>query len=81
MIRRSYLLAGSLVAGLALPTTARFSVVPALMLGLGAVALAPRITVACLLAVVGWWWGSMRLHELDASRLAGLVGSGGIGGG
>ena len=78
MIRRSYLLAGSLAAGLAVPTAARFSVLPALVLGLGAVALVPRMWLACLLALAGWWWGSVRLHELDASRLAGLVGSGGI---
>ncbi|HEY2373084.1 MAG TPA: ComEC/Rec2 family competence protein [Gaiellaceae bacterium] len=78
MIRRSYVLAGSLVAGLAVPAAVRFSVMPALVVALGAVALPPRFSLACVLALAGWWWGSERLHELDASRLAGLVGSGGI---
>jgi competence protein ComEC len=78
VIRRSYVLAGSLAGGLAVPTAVRFSVAPAVLVALCAVALAPRISLACLLAVAGWWWGSVRLHELDASRLAGLVGSGGI---
>ena len=48
------------------------------MVALGAVALAPRLSVACLLVLAGWWWGSVRLQQLDASRLAPLVGSGGI---
>jgi competence protein ComEC len=78
VIRRSYVLAGSLVAGLAAPAALRFSVVPAVFVVLGAVALGPRVSLACLLVVAGWWWGSVRLHELDASRLAGLVGAGGI---
>jgi competence protein ComEC len=78
VIRRSYVLAGSLACGLAAPTGVRFSVVPAVVLVLGAAALAPRWWLACALALAGWWWGSVRLHELGASRLAGLIGSGGI---
>ena len=78
MIRPAYVLAGSLVAGLAAPTAVRFSVVPALVTVLAVIALAPRFSLACGLALAGWWWGSVRLHELDASRLAGLIGSGGI---
>ena len=78
MIRRSYVLAGSLVAGLAAPTAVRFSGMSALVIALGAVALAPRFSFACLLALAGWWWGSVRLEQLDASRLAAFAGSGGI---
>jgi competence protein ComEC len=78
VIRRSYVLAGSLAAGLAAPNAVRFSAVPALVLAVGAVALGPRFSLGCLLVLAGWWWGSVRLHQLDASRLAPLVGSGGI---
>jgi competence protein ComEC len=78
VIRRSYLLAGSLAAGLAAPAGVRFSLVPAFVVALGAVALVPRFSLACLLALAGWWWGSVRLHELDSSPLSALVGSGGI---
>ena len=78
MIRRSYVLAGSLVAGLAAPTVVRFALVPAVVVAVGAAVLGPRVVLACILALAGWWWGSARLHELDASRLAPLAGSGGI---
>lgn len=78
MIGRSYVLAGSLAAGLAAPAAVRFSFAPAVVVVLGMVAVAPRLSLACLLGVAGWWWGSVRLHELDASQLAHLVGSGGI---
>ena len=73
MIRRPYLLGGALVLGLAGATAARFAVVPAVMLAaLGAV-LRPRLWLACVLAVGGWWWGSERLHALDRSVLARYV--------
>ena len=75
---RSYVLAGALVAGLAAPAAVRFPAVPAVVAVLCVCALAPRCALACLLALAGWWWGSVRLHELDSSRLATLVGSGGI---
>jgi competence protein ComEC len=78
VIRPAYALAGALAAGLAAPTALRFSALAALVFAFGAVVLAPRFSLACLLALAGWWWGSVRLHELDASRLARLVGSGGI---
>jgi competence protein ComEC len=36
---------------------------------------APRlVAVALLVALVGWWWGSVRLDELDRSPLAAEVG-------
>jgi len=73
VIRRPYLLGGALVLGLAGATAARFAVVPAVMLAaLGAV-LRPRLWLACVLAVGGWWWGSERLHALDRSVLARYV--------
>ena len=72
MIRRSYLLAGSLAAGLALPTAVRFAVVPALAVAVAA-ALWPRAALALALALTGWWWGSTRLQSLDADEKA-LVG-------
>jgi competence protein ComEC len=78
VIRRSYVLAGSLVAGLAAPTVVRFALFFALVAALACIALGPRVWLACALALGGWWWGSVRLHDLDATRLAGLVGTGGI---
>jgi competence protein ComEC len=78
VIRRSYVLAGSLIAGLAAPVAVRFVPAVALVALVGASVLGPRVALACMLALGGWWWGSVRLHELDTSRLASLVGSGGI---
>jgi ComEC/Rec2-related protein len=78
VIRQSYALAGSLAAGLAAPVVLRFSLTSALVVAVCAAALSPRLSLACLLALAGWWWGTARLHELDASELAGLAGSGGI---
>ena len=73
MIRRPYLLGGALALGLAGATGARFAAVPAVMLAaLGAV-VRPRLWLACVLALGGWWWGSERLHALDRSVLAPYV--------
>jgi competence protein ComEC len=77
MIRRSYVLAGALAAGLAAAVAGRFAVVPAVV-GLAAALAWPRAVLPCALALTGWWWGSVRLHVLDASRLRGLVGTAGI---
>jgi competence protein ComEC len=77
VIRRSYVLAGSLAGGLAAATALRFAPLAALVLVAASFAW-PRASLACLLAVGGWWWGSLRLHALDASRLTPLVGTAGI---
>ena len=71
------MLAGSLAAGLAAATAVRFAAAAAAVALLASLAW-PRASLACALAVGGWWWGTVRLHELDTSRLAGLVGTGGI---
>jgi competence protein ComEC len=77
VIRTPYLLAGALSAGLASATAVRFSLAP-LVLVLGLVLVfRPRLGLACALAVVGWWWGSERLHALDRSVLAPRIGTSG----
>jgi len=66
------LLALALCAGLAAATIARAALLPALLvLALAALAgvRAPLIAVACVLALAGWWWGSVRMHALDRSVL------------
>lgn len=77
MIRRPYLLAGSLAMGLAAPNIGRFVWWPVALVGFAAIA-RPRAALACALATGGWWWGSERLQALDASRLAVLVDTAGI---
>jgi competence protein ComEC len=77
MIRRSYVLAGALAGGLAAPTALRFAVEPALLVAAAAVLWPPRVALAVLLALTGWWWGSERLDSLDRSALAALIGTAG----
>jgi competence protein ComEC len=72
-VRREYVLAGSLCAGLAGAVLVRFTLPAALLLVTGS-ALRPRIGLACALAAFGWWWGSERLQALDRSVLAGQIG-------
>jgi competence protein ComEC len=74
--RGPYLLAGALAAGLAAATAVRFAVVPAVLLVVLGV-LGPRLGLACVLAIGGWWWGSERLHAIDRSVLAARVGTAG----
>jgi hypothetical protein len=76
VIRRSYLLAGALVAGLAAPTAVRFAVVPAVLLVAPALVW-PRAFLVVSLALTGWWWGSLRLASLDLSILAVQIGTAG----
>ena len=77
MTYRPYLLGSALVAGLATPTAVRFTpALAALALALVAVA-QPRLALACVLLVGGWWWGSLRLYALDRSTLAADVGTAG----
>jgi ComEC/Rec2-related protein len=69
VIRRPYLLAGSLGAGLAAATAARFAVAPAAVLALLAL-VRPRLGLPVVLLLAGWWWGTERLQALDRSALA-----------
>jgi len=76
-MRRSYVLAAALAAGLAVAVVGRFALLPAVV-ALAAALVWPRAVLPCALALSGWWWGSLRLHALDASRLRGLVDTAGI---
>ena len=77
MSRGPYLLAGALVAGLASANALRFSWLVAAV-GLAAAVVWPRAALACLLGAGGSWWGSTRLHDIDASRLVAYLDTGGI---
>jgi len=73
-VARPYLLAGSLVLGLAASVGMRFVPAAAVaVLGLGLVR--PRLVLALLLATAGWWWGSSRLDALARSDLAVRIGT------
>jgi competence protein ComEC len=75
-VRGSYVLASSLCCGLAAATMVRIAVLPAvLLLALAAVLRAPLAAGVCVLVVLGWWWGSERVHALDRSALASRVGT------
>ena len=72
---RPQLLAAGLCGGLVLADLARIGVAAcALLLGV-AVAGLPRVVagVVCV-ALLGWWWGSVRLDHLDRTVLAAHVG-------
>jgi ComEC/Rec2-related protein len=76
VIRPAYVLAGSLVLGLAAATLVRFSILGACVLGALAVLRPhglprglPRVGLALVLVLAGWWWGSARLAALDRSVL------------
>jgi competence protein ComEC len=65
-----YLNVTALVAGLSLAVGVRFAVLPACVVVVGIACVEPRLALACLLAVGGWWWGTQRVHALDRSVLA-----------
>jgi len=68
--------AAGLALGLAGATLVHFVLAPAaafLIVGV----LRPRLALACVLVVTGWWWGSERLRGLERSALASQVGTGG----
>jgi competence protein ComEC len=70
-------LLASLCVGIALANFARLPTFVAL--GFAAIVLAASSwkvvgTVACVLALAGWWWGSARLDRLDRSALLSEVG-------
>jgi competence protein ComEC len=71
-------LLASLCLGIALANFVRLPMLVALVcaaaLGLAASSWRAVGTIACLLAVAGWWWGSARLDRLDHSVLRAEVG-------
>jgi competence protein ComEC len=80
----AHLLAASLCVGLALANLSRLHVVALVGSVLAGAALivvdAPpaRLALAAvLLAVIGWWWGSLRLDALDRSPMLSQVGRAG----
>src|SRR5581483_11410870 len=77
-VPRPYVLAGGLAGGLALAAAVRVAVAPALILvvlAAAGLARSPAVAAACLLALGGWWWGSVRLAALDHSVLAPRIGT------
>jgi hypothetical protein len=71
-------LLATLCLGIALANLIRLPALAALALaGVVALAATPGRVVtaaACLLAILGWWWGSARLDRLDQSVLRAQVG-------
>jgi competence protein ComEC len=71
-------LLASLCLGIALANLVRLPTLVALgcaaAIGLAASSWRAVGTIACLLAVAGWWWGSARLERLDHSALRAEVG-------
>lgn len=66
------MLGAALCAGLAAATVARTALLPAVaVLAVAAVVgvRVPLVAAALVLALAGWWWGSVRLHALDRSVL------------
>ena len=74
--RYPQLLAGALCGGLACANVARVGGAAVLLLGVAIVAV-PRVGLVAVLALAGWWWGSLRLDQLDRSALAASVGEAG----
>jgi competence protein ComEC len=74
--RYPQLLAAALCAGLALANVARLGSSVVLLLAAAFLA-APRIATIAALALAGWWWGSVRLDQLDRSALAPHIGEAG----
>jgi competence protein ComEC len=72
---RPQLLAASLCGGLVLANVARLGIAAcALLLAVAAVLLPRAVFVVACLALLGWWWGSIRLDRLDQTVLAAHVG-------
>jgi competence protein ComEC len=74
--RYPQLLAGALCGGLALADVARSGSSVVLVVAAAFLA-APRVGLLAALALVGWWWGSIRLDQLDRSALAARIGEAG----
>jgi competence protein ComEC len=67
-------LAGALCLGLALANAARLTT-PLVLVAGGGAALKRGVFVALSVALLGWWWGSVRLDALDRSPLARQLGT------
>jgi competence protein ComEC len=75
--RYAQLLVAALCCGLAFANAARVGALAAALAASVAVALPRRLAVAFVLALAGWWWGSLRLDSFDRSALAGHIGEAG----
>jgi competence protein ComEC len=74
-VTRPQLLAASLCSGLALANALHIGAAFALVAVAVALAAIPRVALAAAcLALLGWWWGSARLEQLDHSALAAHIG-------
>jgi competence protein ComEC len=72
---RPQLLAAGLCGGLALANAARIGLlVCAVLTGVALAGLRGVSVVVACLALLGWWWGSVRLEQLDHSVLASRIG-------
>jgi competence protein ComEC len=71
------LLAAALSCGLALANAARIGVFSLALVALACVLAPRRLALGLTLALVGWWWGSARLNDLDRSALAPHIGEAG----
>ena len=68
------LLAAALCSGLAFANAVRIGVFPVVALALACLVAPPRLALGLALALGGWWWGSVRLNDLDRSALAPHIG-------
>jgi len=79
MLTRSHGWLGSLCLGIAAANLARPGSLVLVAAGVPLVLLVAAgeraVTLALLLAVLGWWWGGLRLAALDGSRLTSRVGA------
>lgn len=74
-MRTAYLMPAALCAGSAASLVSPATLAPALAVACCALFLRPPLALALVLAVVGWWWASERVHALDHSVLAAHVGT------
>jgi ComEC/Rec2-related protein len=75
--RYPQLLAAALCCGLAFADLTRAGRGGVLLLAAALAAATPRIGLLAALALTGWWWGSVRLEQLDRSALASRIGEAG----
>jgi ComEC/Rec2-related protein len=77
-VRRPHAFVTALCLGIALANAARAPALLTLALAAGVGAAGVRhdvVAAACALALCGWWWGTVRLDRLDASRLRAEIGT------
>jgi len=67
-------LPAALCCGLAFANAARVGIAAAAVAVVAFLLLPRPLALAVVLAVVGWWWGSVRLDALDRSALAARIG-------